>query len=254
MLTKNQVKFIQSLQLKKQRQSHNMFLVEGAKNVLELLQADFEIESIYLTEPFYKENRISFDKQNMSVLIVTEAELEKIGTFKTNNAAIALVKTKPNHNLLAKNELALVLDEIRDPGNLGTIIRIADWYGLKSIVCSENTVDLYNPKVIAATMGSFLRVNLFYTDLSEFFQNKKDVFIGGAVMNGRSVYEINLPKTGFLVIGNESNGISPEIQGFVNERITIPKRGGAESLNAGIATAILLDNFFRKAPASLKWG
>lgn len=245
MLTKNQVKYIQSLQLKKNRLLHKSFMVEGAKNVLELLEFDFTIESIFITEPFYKENKNVIDNQNCATQIVNEADLEKLGTFSSNNAAIAIVKTKNNQNLLTTNELVLVLDDIRDPGNLGTIIRIADWYGLKNIVCSENTVDFYNPKVIAATMGSFLRVNLFYTNLSHFLTHQKNEFIGGAVMNGRSIYDLNLPKTGFLIIGNESNGISNEVQAFVNERITIPKRGGAESLNAGVATAILLDNFFR---------
>jgi RNA methyltransferase, TrmH family len=245
MLTKNQVKYIQSLQLKKNRQIHQSFIVEGAKNVLELLHSDFVIETIYLTEVFYKENRNIIDNQKCAFEIVKEAELEKIGHFETNNAALALVKTKENIDCSSTNELVLVLDEIRDPGNLGTIIRIADWYGLKNIVCAENTVDVYNPKVIAATMGSFLRVNLFYTQLNDFLKDKKSCFIGGAVMNGRSIYEIKLPQTGYLIIGNESNGISEKLQTFVNERITIPKRGGAESLNAGVATAILLDNFFR---------
>ena len=184
MLTKNQVKYIQSLQLKKNRLLHKSFIVEGAKNVLELLEFDFKIESIFITEPFYKENKNVIDNQNCAIQIVNEADLEKLGTFSSNNAAIALVKTKNNQNLLTTNELVLVLDDIRDPGNLGTIIRIADWYGLKNIVCSENTVDFYNPKVIAATMGSFLRVNLFYTNISQFLKTQKNEFIGGAVMNG----------------------------------------------------------------------
>jgi RNA methyltransferase, TrmH family len=246
MITKNQIKYIQSLQLKKNRQINNAFLVEGAKNVLELLNSDFEIDSLYITEPFYKENRLALDKQNITFELVNESELERMGTFNTNNAAIAVVKTKENTELLAENELVLVLDDIRDPGNLGTIIRIADWYGLKKIVCSENTVDVYNPKVIAATMGSFIRIKLFYTDLNTFFEKKTNGFIAGAVMNGNSIYDTKLPKTGYIIIGNESNGISDSVQSFVNERITIPKRGGAESLNAGIATAIILDNFFRK--------
>jgi RNA methyltransferase, TrmH family len=245
MITKNQIKYIQSLQLKKNRQEYQSFIVEGAKNVLELFDSIFQIELLLVTEPFYKENRIIIHKQNIPVEIVTQSDLERIGTFATNNATIAIVKTKENQYLLAENELVLVLDDIRDPGNLGTIIRIADWYGLKKIVCSENTVDCYNPKVIAATMGSFLRVDLFYTNLPDYLEKKKACFIGGALMEGDSVYAIDLPKSGYLIIGNESNGISHKVQQFVNQRITIPRRGGAESLNAGIATAILLDNFFR---------
>jgi RNA methyltransferase, TrmH family len=246
MITKNQIKYIQSLQVKKNRAIHNTFLVEGAKNVLELLDSDFLIQNLYITEQFHKENRIVLDKQTHLIEIATVNELERMGTFLTNNAAIALVKTKPNEHLLAKDDLVLVLDDIRDPGNLGTIIRIADWYGLTKIVCSENTVDFYNPKVIAATMGSFTRISLFYTDLKVFFQENKSENIYGAVMNGRSIYETNLSRSGYLVIGNESNGISDAIMKCLSQKLTIPNRGGAESLNASIATAILLDNFFRK--------
>lgn len=213
--------------------------------MLELLDSTYSIDTIYATQTFHKENIKGLDKQNLKIDIVSESELEQMGTFSSNNAAIALVKTKENLELFAENEMVLVLDDIRDPGNLGTIIRIADWYGLKKIVCSENTVELYNPKVISATMGSFLRVNLFYTNLAKYLLQNSGCFIGGALMKGESIYDIELPKSGFLIIGNESNGISNEVQGFVNKRITIPKRGGAESLNAGIATAILLDNFFR---------
>ncbi len=245
MLTKNQIKYVQSLHIKKNRILHGTFLVEGAKNVLETVNSDFQIETLFVTEHFYKENRNVLDKQKSAFELIVTTELERLGTFATNDSAIAVVKTKNNQKLLAENEIVLVLDDIRDPGNLGTIIRIADWYGLKKIVCSKNTVDFYNPKVIAATMGSFLRIKLFYTDLDEYLSGKNTGFIGGAVMNGTSVYKMQLPKSGYLIIGNESNGISKEVQLFVNQRITIPKRGEAESLNAGIATAILLDNFFR---------
>jgi RNA methyltransferase, TrmH family len=246
MITKNKIKTIQSLQQKKFRQLHQSFIVEGAKNVLELLSSDFEVETLFATELFYKENRIVLDKQNPILEIANESELTQMGTFSSNNAALAQVKTKANEALLAENEIVLVLDDIRDPGNLGGIIRIADWYGIKKIICSENTVDFYNPKVITATMGSYVRVKLFYTDLLGFFQNKKNEFIGGALLNGTSIYNLQLPQNGYLIIGNESNGISESLQIFVNERITIPRRGGAESLNASVATAIILDNFFRK--------
>jgi RNA methyltransferase, TrmH family len=245
MITKNKIKFIQSLHQKKYRQVHQSFIVEGAKNVLELLNSDFEIEAIFQTDIFYKENKIVIDKQKSEIEVTSEAELAQMGTFATNNAALALVKTKPNINLFAQNEIVLVLDDIRDPGNLGGIIRIADWYGIKKIVCSENTVDAYNPKVIAATMGSFVRVQLFYTDLIQYLETKKGEFIGGALLNGDSIYQLSLPQNGYLVIGNESNGISVSVQSFVNQCITIPRRGGAESLNASIATAVILDNFFR---------
>ena len=246
MITKNQIKYIQSLQLKKNRVLHESFIVEGAKNMLELLNSDFTIELIFVTAQFYKENRNALDKQNIPIEIISINELERLGTFSSNNAAIAVVKTKQKGKVLAENDLVLVLDDIRDPGNLGTIIRIADWYGINKIVCSENTVDFYNPRVISATMGSFLRVKLFYTDLEHYFKECKPKYLAGAVMNGNSIYESNLSKSGYLVIGNESNGISECILAMLTQKLTIPKRGGAESLNAGVATAILLDNFFRK--------
>jgi RNA methyltransferase, TrmH family len=246
MITKNQIKYIQSLQLKKNRILHKAFTVEGAKNVLELLASSLSIELLFVTEHFYKENRIVLDNQTCQFEIVSITDLERLGTFASNNAAFAVVKTYENIKLFSENDLVLVLDDIRDPGNLGTIIRIADWYGIKKIICSENTVDFYNPKVIAATMGSFARINLYYTDLAVFFKENKAKYIAGAIMNGTSIYESDLPKTGYLVIGNESNGISDEIMEVLTHKLTIPKRGGAESLNAGVATAILLDNFFRK--------
>ncbi len=245
MITKNQIKYIQSLQLKKNRILQKSFLVEGAKNVLELLDSDFVLELLFITAHFYKENRNVVDKQMPHFEIISETDLEKLGTFNSNNAAIAIVKTKEMEVLLVENDLVLVLDDIRDPGNLGTIIRIADWYGITKIVCSENTVDFYNPKVIAATMGSFLRVRLYYVNLPQYFASKNGENIAGAVMDGDSIYGLKLPKMGYIVIGNESKGISEEMLAVINQRITIPRRGGAESLNAGIATAIILDNYFR---------
>jgi TrmH family RNA methyltransferase len=162
MLSKNQIKYINSLQQKKFRQEYQSFVVEGAKSVVELLSSDFELESLYVTEDFYKETKPLLDKQPLRAEIVGQAELEKAGTFSSNNAALAVAKMKSNQELLLNDtEYALVLDEIRDPGNLGTIIRIADWYGIQKIICSEGTVDLYNPKVISSTMGSFTRVLCF---------------------------------------------------------------------------------------------
>jgi TrmH family RNA methyltransferase len=139
------------------------------------------------------------------------------------------------------NEFVIVLDDIRDPGNLGTIIRTADWYGIHSIVASEETTDFYNPKVIASTMGSFCRVNVFYTDLSSYLSAQKGP-VYGTFLNGKDVHALGEKPGGFIVIGNESNGISPAVEKLVTHRITIPRRGGAESLNAAIATAIVLDN------------
>ncbi|MFM7487408.1 MAG: RNA methyltransferase, partial [Cytophagales bacterium] len=146
--------------------------------------------------------------------------------------------------LTVGDEFALVLDDIRDPGNLGTIIRTADWYGIKKIIASEETADFYNPKVIHATMGSFCRVQIFYTSLLQYLSDASQP-VYGAFLDGDNVHDIDFSKSGLLVIGNEAQGISKVVENKVTQRITIPKRGGAESLNASVATAILLDNVFR---------
>jgi TrmH family RNA methyltransferase len=246
MLSKNQIKYINSLQQKKFRQEYQAFVVEGAKSVVELLLSDFELESLFVTEDFYKENKPTLDKQPLAAEIVTQAELEKAGTFATNNAALAVAKTKPNLELLVQEgEFALILDEIRDPGNLGTIIRIADWYGIKKIICSESTVDLYNPKVISSTMGSFTRVKLYYTNLAEYL-GKRTEKIYGAFLDSENVHTVDFATSGYIIIGNEANGISEQVEKLVTDKITIPRFGGAESLNAGIATAVICDNLRRR--------
>ncbi|MDI9873020.1 TrmH family RNA methyltransferase [Flectobacillus rivi] len=245
MLSKNQIKYINSLQQKKFRQEYQSFVVEGAKSVVELLSSDFELESLYVTEDFYKETKPLLDKQPLRAEIVGQAELEKAGTFSSNNAALAVAKIKSNQELLLnETEYALVLDEIRDPGNLGTIIRIADWYGIQKIICSEGTVDLYNPKVISSTMGSFTRVSLFYTDLVKYLKGQQKS-IYGAFLDSENVHTLNFAPSGYIIIGNEANGISEAVEEVVTHKITIPRFGGAESLNAGIATAVICDNLRR---------
>jgi RNA methyltransferase, TrmH family len=244
-ITKNQIKYINSLQQKKFRLEHQSFVVEGAKSVLELLKSDFEIELLFVTNDFFVENEVLLQNLSVQAIIVNSVELEKAGTFSSNNAALAIVKTKKNLELLVEeNEFTLILDNIRDPGNLGTIIRIADWYGIKKIICSESTVDFYNPKVINATMGSFSRINLYYTDLEAFIK-KQSVNIYGTLLNGDNIHKTKFAKSGYIVIGNEANGISEPIEKLITHKITIPRFGGAESLNAGIATAVVLDNVFR---------
>lgn len=244
MISKNQQKYVQSLHNKKFRQEYQTFLVEGAKILIELLNSDFEIEQIYITETFFSDNKAVFQNKNFE--LVSVAELEKITTLQSNDAGLAIVKMKPNVPLICNDsEFVLVLDEIKDPGNLGTIIRIADWYGIKKVVCSKNTVELHNPKVISSTMGSFLRTNVFYTDLAEYFTKNTDKSILGAFLDGKNVHEYTFPKDGYLVIGSESHGIGENVEKFVTQKLTIPRFGQAESLNAGIATAILVDNLVR---------
>ena len=245
MITKNQIKYINSLQQKKFRVENQSFIVEGAKSVLELLKSDFKIEMLFVTDEFFAENENVLQNLPIQEEIANQADLEKAGSFSSNNAALAIVKTKENEKLLVQDhEFALILDDIRDPGNLGTIIRVADWYGIHKIICSHSTVDFYNPKVISATMGSFTRSNLYYTDLGSFIKNQS-VNVYGTLLDGDNIHKTKFSESGYIVIGNEANGISQSIEKLITHKITIPRFGQAESLNAGIATAVVLDNLRR---------
>ncbi|MFN8346701.1 MAG: RNA methyltransferase [Spirosomataceae bacterium] len=251
MLSKNLIKYLTSLQQKKYRQEHGSFLVEGAKSILELIASDFQIEMLIAGEAFYKETIQKFEKQSFRVEIATPDELARAGTLQTNDAAIAVVKTKPNDFLYAeKGEYALVLDDIRDPGNLGTIIRIADWYGITKLICSPTTTDWYNPKVIAASKGSFTRVRGYYAELISYLESVRNkepgTHIYGTFLEGRNIHQTLFADTGYIIMGNESNGISRAVEQLITQKITIPRFGGAESLNVGIAAAVVLDNWRRK--------
>jgi RNA methyltransferase, TrmH family len=245
MISKNKQKYVTSLHQKKYRQEYSRFLVEGAKSVSELLTSDFEIEVVVGSDIFKQQyakllHHVVFEEASAE-------ELTKISTFSTNDTALAIAKTKPNQRLTAEaNEYVLMLDDIRDPGNLGTIIRIADWYGIKKIICSDNTVEFYNPKVIAATMGSFTRVQLYYTDLALYTQQHPTLPLYGTFLDGSDVHQTVFSASGGIVIGNESNGIGNALAAHIQHRITIPRYGQAESLNAGIATAVVLDNWRRR--------
>jgi TrmH family RNA methyltransferase len=248
MLSKNRIKYVNSLKIKKYRQLNQSFIVEGAKSVLELLNSDFEIELVLATQEF-QQKYSSISSQHKTLFeTVTLTELQGLGSFQTNDSCLAVVKTKENVFLRAEDsEYVLILDDVSDPGNLGTIIRIADWYGINKIVCSENTTDVYNPKVIAASKGSFTRVALFYTDLTKYLgTNAGDKMVAGAFLGGVSLYDFKFPvEGGYIVMGNESNGVGQEVEKFVTHKITIPRFGEAESLNVGIATAVILDNMRR---------
>ncbi len=240
------MKYIRSLQIKKYRLLHQAFTVEGEKSVTELLQSDFELETVFATQKFLLKHTHLL-KKGYDVVEVGEAELEKAGSMESNNAALAIAKMRPVPAFnWQDNSFVLALDEVRDPGNLGTIIRIADWYGLTALVLSGNSADFYNQKVIAATMGSFTRITPHYVDLALFLENRpKNVPVYGAALEGENVHRLQLHPQGVLVMGNESHGIRAEIMHQVTQPLHIPGRGGAESLNVGTATAILLDNFFR---------
>jgi TrmH family RNA methyltransferase len=244
MVSKAKIKFIKSLQVKKYRKQEQSFVVEGAKSVSELLASDFEVTWLAASEKFLRQHEQRLTSKKIDAMGASEKELEELGSFQTNDVAVAIARMKPNTLPNLKEEFCVVLDDVRDPGNVGTIIRTADWYGIKNIIASEETADFYNPKTISATMGSFCRVTVFYTGLTDFLKkNKLPVF--GAFMDGTDVHQTDFGKSGLIVIGNESNGISEEVGKLIDHRITIPKIGGAESLNAGIATAIILDNIFR---------
>ncbi|MBS1488637.1 MAG: RNA methyltransferase [Bacteroidetes bacterium] len=243
MLSKARIKFIKSLQVKKYRKQEQSFVVEGAKSVIELLRSDFDTEVVVASAGFIR-SYASILKKNREVIEATEKELAQLGSFQTNDAALAVAKMKANKMPHLKDEFCLVLDDLHDPGNVGTIIRTADWYGIQNIVASEQTADFYNPKTISATMGSFTRVNIFYTNLTDFLsKNKLPVY--GTLMQGDNVHRAVFGSSGLIVIGNESNGISEEVMPFITHPITIPQLGGAESLNAAIATGIVLDNLCR---------
>jgi len=245
MISKARIKFIKSLQVKKYRKEAQSFVVEGAKSVEELLKSDFELLHLFATKEFIQKNETALKNLKAEVQEARETELESVGSFQTSTSALAVARMKPNRPLpLRADEFALVLDDIRDPGNMGTIIRTADWYGITHVIASEETADFYNPKVINATMGSFCRVSVFYTSLAEFLSSMT-VPVYGAFLDGQNVHQLPFEKGGLIVIGNEANGISAGVEKKITQRITIPSFGKAESLNAGIATAVILDNLRR---------
>ncbi|MGA0555365.1 TrmH family RNA methyltransferase [Larkinella sp. VNQ87] len=246
MLSKSLSKYIQSLHQKKYRQEHGAFLVEGSINVLELLASDHPVDVLLVTESFYAENALMLDKQRVRLEMVSADDLKRVGTLVTNEAALAVAKTRENRYLSAgPDEFVLMLDDIRDPGNLGTIIRIADWYGIRKLICSPTTADVYNPKVISASKGSFTRVEWYYAPLGDYLKALGDSAVYGAFLDGTDVHQQAFGTSGYLVMGNEANGIGAEVERFVNQRITIPRYGLAESLNVGIATAVICDNLRR---------
>jgi len=209
------------------------------------LKSDFELTHLFAIPDFISKNEARLKASKAEVDQVKESELENLGSFQTNASVLAIAKMKINRlPALQSNEYALVLDDIRDPGNLGTIIRAADWYGIKSIIASEETADFYNPKVIGATMGSFCRMNVFYTSLPDFLSSSV-LPIYGTFLDGSNVHDLTFAEGGLIVIGNEANGISHSVEKLITHKITIPSFGKAESLNAGIATAVVLDNLRR---------
>lgn len=240
MLTKNQIKLIKSLSQKKFRNQHQLFVVEGIKGIKEMLGSHLELHHLFSTSEELQAN-------GSHRTLITDTELSKISNLVSPNKALALFKI-PTTAAIDSSQLIVALDDVRDPGNLGTIIRLCDWFGVKNLICSEATVDCYNPKVVQATMGSLSRVSIHYLDLESFLEDTESPKFG-AFMDGAAIYNHILPQNGILIMGNEANGISEKIEALIDKKISIPRFGDSqntESLNVATATAILLSEFFRR--------
>jgi len=242
MLTKNQIKLITQLKTKKYREIHKLFVVEGVKSIKEFIKTKrFELENIYTTDLSI------FEEKQQNTTLINDLALKKISNLKNPNTCLAVFKMNDAIKAKTQKGLEVVLDTISDPGNLGTIIRLCDWFGIEMLYCSKETVDCFNPKVVQATMGSLNRVHVVYTELDQLLSTQ-DKPVYGAFMDGKNVYETSLEKNAILLIGNEGNGISNELASLVTNRIAIPKFAktqDTESLNAAIATGIVLSEFRR---------
>ncbi len=253
MLSKNKIKFIQSLNRKKTRDQEGVFLVEGNKVVLEAVASGFPVKLLAASSSFLKNNRLTATAAK-EVVECSPEEIKKASQLKTPQEAIAVVEI-PTHQLTnaqLAGEFSLALDFIQDPGNLGTIIRIADWFGIRQVLCSVNSVDCYNPKVIQASMGAIFRVQIHYLDLAKLANEaqQSQLPVYGTFLEGENIYTSNLSPHGILVMGNEGNGISPVLAGKIRHKIHIPSfahgNAGSESLNVATATAICCSEFKRR--------
>ena len=242
MLVKQKIKYIQSLGQKKFRDEEGLFVAEGPKLVKELLEPGGSfVKEIYALQDWIEENKNLTGKAIITE--ISEIELERISQLSTPNKVLAIVKQYDAAipgNL--KNSITLVLDTIQDPGNMGTIIRIADWFGIEQVVCSHDSADIYNSKVVQSTMGSIGRVKFYYTDLPQWLTSQKDIRIYAAALDGQDISTMKKINEGILIIGNESRGISPQVMNLANVKITRPKKGAAESLNAALAAGIILSH------------
>ena len=241
MISKREVKYIQSLCHKKQRVADRLFIVEGEKAVDELLQSNWEIKQIYATASWKSDH----EQVSAPVEVATMEQIQQMSGLNTARNVLALVQMPPDlEPMAAPAGLTLVLDTIQDPGNMGTLLRIADWFGIKQIIASDSSADCYNPKVVQASMGSFLRVRVQYTDLGHWLHNYPHPIIG-AMMQGTAVYDVKPVLPAALLIGNEGKGISEALIPLMSASVSIPRLGGAESLNAAVATGILLSYLTR---------
>jgi RNA methyltransferase, TrmH family len=242
MLSKTQLKYIQSLGQKKSRDEEGLFIAEGPKIVDEFLTLPVvAVKQVYALKIWADENSAKIG--NTELHEIDETELGRISQLKTPNHVLAVVKKfESDVSPDLKNKITLALDTIQDPGNMGTIIRIADWFGVKNIICSKDSADIYNPKVVQATMGSISRVNIVYTDLQKWLSENKSVGIYATAVSGKPINIIGKLNEGIIIIGNESKGISGEVLTLATAKISIPRIGVAESLNAAVATGIILSH------------
>lgn len=256
MLSKNQLKHLTSLHLKKYRELYGEFVAEGEKSVAELLGSTFEVKELFALGIWLQDNANLVNKYGLKVQEISHDELARISTLKTPNKVVAVAAIP--HSIVRSSEMfsdiVLALDNIRDPGNLGTIIRTADWFGIRHIVCSLGCVDAFNPKVVQSSMGSIARTNIYYEELAGFIQSAPaDMVIYGCLLDGRNIHTVPLKSPAIVIIGNESNGISDELLPFITEKLRIPSfskgneySGQAESLNASLANAIVCYEFRRR--------
>lgn len=248
MISKNQIKYVHQLELKKFRKQEGLYIAEGHKVVGDLLKAGFVPKHIFATKEWLSQNHFA------NTIEVSNEELTRLSLLQHPQQVLALFpipkNTLSSRDLFQENQLSLFLDNIQDPGNLGTIIRIADWFGIDTIFCSEGTVDAWNPKVIQATMGSIARVNMIYTDSTEFINSlPSDYPIYGTFLDGQNIYAQQLSQHGVIVMGNEGNGISDTVRAHVTHKLLIPdfhNGNTADSLNVAIATAITCSEFCRR--------
>ncbi len=250
MISKNKIKYINSLKLKKNRQKEKTFVCEGFKIFDLLVNSNFKIKEVFATADFIEQKTDKY--ANIKFQKINVKELSKISSLKTPQKILATVQIPEEKKIIdIEKKLTLVLDKIQDPGNLGTIIRIADWFGIENIICSANSVDVYNSKVIQATMGSIFRVNIHYKNITDFLLNikNKNIPVYGTFINGQNIYSTNLSSAGIIIMGNESNGITPEIEKHITTKISIPSYNNtkiAESLNVAVATSVICAEFKRK--------
>ena len=238
MLPKSKIKIVKSLKHKKNRINSNLFIVEGVKSFNEVINSDYQIEFTIISNETF--SSYYSDKKLNNLYVVSSDEVKKLSSLHNNNSVISVVKKiKIENKLIDYSNLIIALDSINDPGNLGTIIRTADWFNIKTIVCSRNTVDIYNSKVIQSTMGSFTRVNVLYDDLENIL-GSKEVKVYGTSIGGDDIKEIKKLTSGIILFGSESSGISDKLKKYVDKWISIKKVGGAESLNVSVSAGVIL--------------